>query len=406
MPKIVRVWGDIIHDSRGDQTVQATVQTDSGLIGSSAIPAGASKGAYEAATVDTAQAVKNINEIIDSAVRGIEVTDQAGIDQKLLELDGTANKSKLGANSILGVSMSASRAGAKSRNLELYEYIGLIDNRSSFTIPIPMFNLINGGKHAENNLDIQEFMVIPDRIKGYHNQLSAGQLIFTTLGQILDADHVVRSFGDEGGYAPNLDTNEMACDYLVRAIKDSGYKKWDEVSIGLDVAASSVSPTFDMTPSRYLGFLQDFPILSLEDPFPEEDWDNWSRFLGQVEKTIASDKKLLLVGDDLFVTNPDRLARGIAENSANAILVKLNQIGTVTETLAVVEMARKAGMVVIVSHRSGETLDDYIADFAVGIGAQFIKTGAPNENHPERMTKYRRLITIEQKLASKAVNAA
>ena len=398
MSKIFRVWGDVIHDSRGDLTVQATVQTDNNIVGSAAIPAGASKGVFESAIVDTDQAVKNITEFIEPALRGMEVTNQRLIDQTMIELDGTNNKSKLGTNSVLGVSMAAARAGAKTTEQELYRYIAELDDRQSFSLPIPMFNLINGGKHATNNLDIQEFMVVPDRINGYHNQLSAGQLIFTTLGQILEADHISRSFGDEGGYAPNLDTNEMACDYLVRAIKDSGYKKWDEVSLGLDVAADNVSPTFDMTPSRYLGFLQDYPILSLEDPFPEENWEDWSKFLLQVEKSIATDKKILLIGDDLYVTNPQRLQRGINEKSTNAILVKLNQIGSVSETMTVIEMARAAGMVTIISHRSGETLDDFIADFAVGMGAQFIKSGAPNEAHQERMTKYRRLLTIERQL--------
>lgn len=398
MSKIFRVWGDIIHDSRGDPTVQASVQTDDNVVGSAAIPAGASKGAFEASIVEAGQAVKNISELIEPILRGVEVTDQRLIDQKMIDLDGTGNKAKLGANSILGVSMAAARAGAKTTDQELYRYIASLDDRKSFALPIPMFNLINGGKHATNNLDVQEFMVVPDRISGYHNQLSAGQLIFTTLGQIMDADHISRSFGDEGGYAPNLDTNEMACDYLVRAIKDSGYKKWDEISLGLDVAASNVPPTFDMTPSRYLGFLEDFPILSLEDPFPEESWEDWSKFLLQIEKSVATDKKILLIGDDLYVTNPQRLQRGIEEKSTNAILIKLNQIGSVTETMTVMEMARAAGMVTIVSHRSGETLDDFIADFAVGMGAQFIKSGAPNEAHPERMTKYRRLLTIERQL--------
>ncbi|MDP3992791.1 MAG: enolase [bacterium] len=398
MSKIFRVWGDVIHDSRGDPTVQVSVQTDNNIVGSAAIPAGASKGLFEAAIVETGLAVKNITEFIEPALRGVEITDQRLIDQKMIELDGTNNKSKLGANGILGVSMAAARSGAKSTNQELYRYIAELDDRNSFAIPIPMFNLINGGKHATNNLDIQEFMVVPDRIAGYHNQLSAGQLIFSTLGQILDGDHISRSFGDEGGYAPNLDTNELACDYLVRAIKDSGYKKWEEVSLGLDVAASNVPPTFDMTPSRYLGFLQDFPILSLEDPFPEESWEDWSKFLLQMEKSIATDKKILLIGDDLYVTNPQRLQRGIDEKSTNAILIKLNQIGSVSETMTVMEMARTSGMVTIVSHRSGETLDDFIADFAVGMGAQFIKSGAPNEAHQERMTKYRRLLTIERQL--------
>lgn len=398
MAKIVRVWGEVIHDSRGDLTVQASVQTDDGVVGSSAIPAGASKGKFEAAIVPAEQAVGNITSEIEPLLKNKEVDKQVEIDQMLIDLDGTPNKSRLGANSILSVSMAVARAAAATYRLELFQYIGQLDDRKSFSIPIPMFNLINGGKHAENNLEIQEFMIVPDRVVGYHNQLSAGQLIFNTLGQILADDHIDKSFGDEGGYAPNLDTNEMAVDYLVRAIKSSGYKKWSEVSIALDVAASSLPPTFEMTPSRFHGFIQDFPILSIEDPFPEEDWEDWTKFLAQIEANNTSDKKLLLVGDDLFVTNPERLQRGINDKAANAILVKLNQIGTVSETIRVIEQARAAGMTIIVSHRSGETLDDFIADFAVGIGAAFIKTGAPNENHPERMTKYRRLIEIERLL--------
>src|SRR3989344_5728896 len=326
MAKISRVWGQVIHDSRGDDTVQSSVKEERGLIASSAVPAGASKGKFEAATVEPAAAVSNINEIIGHALVNRDPADQAGIDRFMIELDGTSNKSHLGANAILGVSMAITRLAAREQQLPLYRYIGKLNNRNEFHIPIPMMNMINGGKHANNNLDIQEFMVIPDRVTGYHNQLSAGQLIFSTLGQILAADHIHISFGDEGGYAPNLDTNEMACDYLVRAIKDSGYSKWNEVSIGLDVAASNVPPTFDMTPSRYLGLLEDFPILSLEDPFPEESWEDWSKFLLQIEKSVATDKKQLLIGDDLYVTNPQRLQRGINEKSTNAVLVKLNQI--------------------------------------------------------------------------------
>ena len=400
MAKIARVWGQVIHDSRGDDTVQASVQDERGLIASSAVPAGASKGKFEAATVEPAAAVSNINEIIGHALVNRDPADQAGIDRFMIELDGTSNKSHLGANAILGVSMAITRLAALEQQLPLYRYIGKLNNRNEFHIPIPMMNMINGGKHANNNLDIQEFMVVPDRVTGYHNQLSAGKMIFSTLGTILREDHLSVANGDEGGYAPNLDTNEMALDYLMRAIKQSGYQPWDEVSLALDVAASSLPPTFEVTPSRFLGILRDFPILSLEDPFDEEDWENWVKFLSQMEQSNSSTKKLMLVGDDLFVTNQERLRKGIEMKAANAILVKLNQIGTVTETLEVSEMAKDAGFMTIVSHRSGETLDDFIADFSVGTGAQFIKTGAPNDTHQERMTKYRRLLTIEQELAA------
>ncbi|MEX0594694.1 MAG: phosphopyruvate hydratase, partial [Patescibacteria group bacterium] len=323
----------------------------------------------------------------------------AQLDKILIDLDGTPDKSRLGGNTILGVSMAISRVAATAKKLPLYKYIGELDGRKGYALPIPMMNLINGGKHADNNLDIQEFMVIPDKVESFHNQLSAGKLIFSTLGQILHGpSSVYLPVGDEGGYAPMLNTNEMALDYLVQAIKEAGYKPWDEVSLGLDVAASSVAPTFEISPKRYLGMLHDFPILSLEDPFGEEDWENWAKFNKEVEQSNQTHKKILLVADDLLSTNPERLKKAIEQKSANAILVKLNQIGTVTETMAVCDMSRKAGLVIIVSHRSGETLDDYIADFTVGIGAQFIKTGAPNDSHPERMTKYHRLLTIEREL--------
>jgi enolase len=339
-----------------------------------------------------------IRDELNQALKGKSPAGQAEIDGLMRELDGTPNKARIGANTILGVSMAVTRAGAAANNLPLYRYIGMLENRTGFSLPIPMMNLINGGKHADNNLEIQEFMVIPDRVSEYHNQLSAGKLIFSTLGQLLRAVSPVLAIGDEGGYAPMLDTNEMAMDFLRQAIIQSGYKPWEEVSIGLDVAASSLPATFEITPERYLGLLRDFPILSLEDPFDEEAWDDWASFKQQMEGSNSTFKKLMLVGDDLYVTNPERLKKGIEAKAANAILVKLNQIGTVTETLEVIRIARQAGYVIIVSHRSGETLDDFIADFTVGVGAQFIKTGCPNDNHPERMTKYRRLLSIEQEL--------
>jgi len=398
MAKIQQVIGQVIHDSRGDDTVQVTVVTDTGKSGSAAVPAGASKGQFEAKTVEPTQSFQFIAGELQPQLVGLDIFDQEGIDNKLIALDGSQEKSRLGANTILGISLAVSRTAALEKNLPLYRYIGELDNRTGFNIPMPMMNLINGGKHAENNLDIQEFMVVPDRVSGYHNQLSAGKLIFSTLGQLLRGSAAYLPIGDEGGYAPNLDTNEMACDLLVRAIKESGYQPWEEVSLALDVAASALPRTFEVSSKRYLGLLRDFPILSLEDPFGEEDWQAWAEFRQQMEESNPTSKKLMLVGDDLFVTNPTRLEKGIQMHAANAILIKLNQIGTFTETKKVVDTARQAGYVIVVSHRSGETLDDYLADFAVGIGAQFIKTGAPNDTHPERMTKYRRLLTIEQEL--------
>lgn len=400
MTKIDSILGKVIHDSRGEETIQVHVKTDSNFSGAAALPAGASKSSFEVKTVEPKTSVEFIEKEIQPALKGKDVTDQAAIDKLLIDLDGTEDKSRLGGNTILGVSMAVSRAAANAKKLPLYKYIGELDHRRGYAVPVPMMNLINGGKHADNNLDIQEFMVIPDKVDGYHNQLSAGKLIFSSLGQILHGpSSIYLPIGDEGGYAPMLDTNEMAMDALARAIKDAGYKAWDEVSLGLDVAASSVSKTFEISPKRYLGMMKDFPILSFEDPFTEEDWESWSKFNKEVEESNQTHKKILIVGDDLLSTNPERVQKAIDEKSCNAILVKLNQIGTVTETLEVCDMARKAGWVIIVSHRSGETLDDYIADFSVGVGAQFIKTGAPNDSHPERMTKYHRLLTIEKELA-------
>jgi enolase len=405
MATIKEITSEVIHDSRGDETIQVTVVTDTGKIGSAAIPAGKSKGTYEAKTVDPKVAIKLIADEVGPLLVGHDIFDQAGIDRKMIEADATVDKRRLGANTILGTSLAVSRAAAAEKNVSLYRYIGELDNRRGFTLPIPMMNLINGGKHAENNLDIQEFMVVPDRVTDFHNQLSAGKLIFSTLGQKLKGDSVFLPTGDEGGYAPNLDTNEMALELLVRAIKDSGYQPWEEVSLALDIAATNLPVTFEVSAKRYLGLMGDYPILSLEDPFAEEDWDLWMQFRDQIEKSNATTKKLMLVGDDLFVTNPVRLKKGIEMSAANAILLKVNQIGSLTETLQVVDMARNAGFIMVVSHRSGETLDDYIADLAVGIGAQFIKTGAPNDSHPERMSKYRRLLAIEQELTANAATS-
>lgn len=397
---IESIWGEVIHDSRGDETVQANIKLSSGTLATAAVPGGGgSKGKYEAVMIEPKLSVDFIKAEIEPALKGEDPMHQQELDGIMRELDGTANKSRIGANTILSVSLALARVSANEMKVPLYRYIGYLDSRNAFSLPIPMMNLINGGKHADNNLEIQEFMVIPDRVEGYHNQLSAGKLIFSTLGTMLRTVSPVLAIGDEGGYAPTLDTNEIAMDYMKQAIAQSGYKPWDEVSMGLDVAASSLPETFEITPQRYLGLLRDFPILSIEDPFDEESWRDWSTFRQQMDDSNSSFKKLMLVGDDLFVTNPERLQKGIETKAANSILVKLNQIGTVSETMEVIELARQAGYIVIVSHRSGETLDDFIADFAVGVGAQFIKTGCPNDAHPERMTKYRRLLSIEQELS-------
>lgn len=399
MTKISEVIGRVIHDSRGDETIQVEVRADDGSHGSAAVPAGASKSAFEAKTVEPERGVKLIEEEIKPALLGKDIFDQRDIDEYLIKLDGTPDKGRLGGNTILGTSMAISRVAARSKGLPLYKYIGELDYRKGYALPIPMMNLINGGKHADNNLDIQEFMVIPDKVETFGAQLSAGKSIFSALGEIIKGpDAFYIPIGDEGGYAPTLDTNEMALDLLVKAIKKAGYQPWGEVSLGLDVAASSVASTYEISPKRYLNMLREFPILLLEDPFDEEDWESWAEFNKLVEESNETHKKILVVGDDLLSTNKARLERAIEEKSSNSILIKLNQIGTVTETLDVCDLARKAGFILIVSHRSGETLDDYIADFSVGIGAQFIKTGAPNDAHAERMTKYQRLLAIEREL--------
>lgn len=398
MSVIKEVVADVIHDSRGDETVQVTLISDKKKVGSAAVPAGKSTGKFEAKAIDPKIAIENIKNEITPLLINQDPEDQIRLDKQMIELDSTADKSRLGANALLGVSLALARLSASEKNIPLYQYIGELDHRRGFSLPIPMMNLINGGKHAQNNLDIQEFMIVPDKVSHYHNQLSAGKLIFSTLGQMIKGDAVFLPTGDEGGYAPNLDTNEMALELLVSAIKESGYLPWEEVSLALDVAASNLPATFEASAKRYFGMMSEFPILSVEDPFGEEDWKSWQEFKSQLDKWNTTTKKIMLVGDDLFVTNPNRLNKGIVTESANAILLKVNQIGTLTETMEVAQIAREAGFVLIVSHRSGETLDDFIADLSVGIGAQFIKSGAPNDAHPERMTKYRRLLAIEQEL--------
>lgn len=396
--KIQKVWGEVIHDSRGDETIQVSLETDSKIVATSAVPAGKSKGKYEAKVVTPQDAVKIIEQDLQKRLFNFDVTQQRALDQLMINEDGTPDKSRLGANTMLGISMAASRAAAQELNMPLYEYIGSFVGRKSFKIPVPMMNLINGGKHAENNLEIQEFMVIPNRIKGYHSQLSAGKMIFSTLGQLLRVESPFLPIGDEGGYAPTLDTNEMALGFLVQAIKESGYKVESEISLGIDVAGASIAGTFDMSAKNYMAMFENFPIMSIEDPFDEEDWASWADLNKQLVTWNINKKPLMVVGDDIFVTNKARLEKGIEQGSANTILIKLNQAGTVSETIDVIETAHKAGFVTIVSHRSGETLDDYIADFAVGTGSQFIKSGCPNDNHPERLTKYRRLLEIEKEL--------
>lgn len=398
MATIKEISGEIIHDSRGEETIQVTVITDSDKVGSAAVPSGKSKGTFEAKAIEPSLALKNIKDKIEPALIGKDIFEQEELDARMIKLDGTDDKHYLGANAILGVSLAISRAAAAEKDMPLYRYIGHLCDRQGFSVPIPMMNLINGGLHAKNNLDIQEFMVVPDRLAGFRDQLSAGKLIFAALGRLLKDGATSLPFGDEGGYAPNFDSNEAALDALQKAIKEAGYSPWNEVSMALDLAATDLPEKFEISPKRYLSLFSDYPILSMEDPFAEDNWKDWSEFRMTLEKWNTSNKKLLLVGDDLFVTNYKRLEKGIETKAANAILLKLNQVGSLSETLKVADLARSAGMFLVVSHRSGETLDDYIADLAVGIGAQFIKAGAPNEKHPERMKKYERLLKIEQEL--------
>jgi enolase len=415
MTEIIDVRGREILDSRGNPTVEVDITLASGATGRAAVPSGASTGTREALELRNTRskryggkgvqnAVKNVNTTIANAIVGLDAADQTALDRAMIELDGTDNKAKLGANAILGVSMAAARAAAQAFGLPLYRYLGGVNAR---TMPVPMMNVINGGAHAANNLDIQEFMIIPFGAKTMSEAIQMGAETFHALKAILKKKGLSTAVGDEGGFAPNLNSNEEALSYILEAITAAGYAPGKDIGLALDAAASEFykqgkyelkSEKLSLSPeemiSYYTKLLEKFPIFSIEDGLAEQDWKSWELMTEQLDEVIQ------LVGDDVFVTNPKILAKGIEEGVANAILIKLNQIGTVTETLEAIEMARLAGYGTVISHRSGETEDSFIADLAVAVNAGQIKTGSLSRT--DRVAKYNQLLRIEEELGAAA----
>lgn len=416
MFEIKSVHARQIMDSRGNPTIECDVKLSGGAFGRAAVPSGASTGSFEALELrdggnaymgkGVMTAVKNVNEIIAPVIIGMPANDQTALDEKMLALDGTANKEKLGANAILAVSLAAARASAEQSGLPLYKYIANVyGNENPCVLPRPMMNIINGGAHADNGLDAQEFMIIPNGAKNEADAIRMGSEIFHHLKKILKSGGNSTNVGDEGGFAPNFHSCAQALDTIIAAIRDAGYVPGDQVSIGLDVASSEFYAdgvynfegkklSSDQMIEFYEKLIAQYPIISIEDALAEEDWDGWRKL------TDAIGKKCQLVGDDLFVTNPVRLHRGIDAGVANAILIKVNQIGTLTETLRAIKMAQDAKYGVIISHRSGETEDTTIADLAVATNAGQIKTGSMSRT--DRMAKYNQLLRIEEELDKSA----
>ena len=416
MTSIVDVTAREILDSRGNPTVEVEVTLADGTTGRAAVPSGASTGAFEAVELrdgdksrylgrGTQKAVKNVNEEIAGEIVGLDATDQVGIDQLLLELDGTPNKGKLGANAIRGVSLAVAKAAAGALGLPLFRYLGGVNAKE---LPVPMMNILNGGKHADNTVDIQEFMIMPVGAPSFSEALRMGAEVFHSLKAVLKEAGLNTAVGDEGGFAPNLKTNEETIEIILKAVEKAGYKPGDDVVLALDVASTELfkdgryvfagegvtRDTGEMI-DLYEKLINAYPVYSIEDPLSEEEWDGW------LELTKRLGKKVQLVGDDLFVTNTARLAKGIEMGVANSILIKVNQIGTLTETLDAIEMARRAGYTAVISHRSGETEDSTIADIAVAVNAGQIKTGAPSRT--DRVAKYNQLLRIEDYLQKEAV---
>ena len=416
MFNIKKIHARQIMDSRGNPTIECDVTLSGGAFGRASVPSGASTGSFEALELrdggnsymgkGVSKAVQNVNEIIAPELIGMNGENQTEIDEKMLNLDGTPNKDKLGANAILSVSLAVAHAVANAKHIPLYKHIAnIFGNPSPCVLPRPMMNIINGGAHADNGLDAQEFMIIPNGAKNEVMAIRMGAEIFHNLKSILKKSNHSTNVGDEGGFAPNFDTCAEALDTIVEAIKKAGYKPGAEVSIGLDVASSEFykdgiyhfegkDKTADEMIEFYKDLISKYPIISIEDALHEEDWDNWKKL------NTAIGDKCQLVGDDLFVTNPIRLKKGIENGAANAILIKVNQIGSLTETLRAIKMAKDAKYGVIVSHRSGETEDTTIADLAVATNAGQIKTGSMSRT--DRMAKYNQLIRIEEELGSNA----
>mgnify|MGYP000854237215 CR=1 FL=1 len=426
MSSIVDVVGREILDSRGNPTVECDVWLESGVMGRAAVPSGASTGVREAIELrdkdpkrfggkGVLEAVRHVNEDIANAVLGIEASDQSYIDRTMIELDGTENKGRLGANAILAVSMAVARAAAEESGLPLYRYFG---GTSAVTLPVPMMNVINGGVHAKNTLDFQEFMIMPVGARGFSQALKMGAEVYHFLRQILNENGMSTAVGDEGGFAPDFKNTGEAFSYLSKAVEKAGYRVGEDIVYAMDAAASElydeargvyvfpgeskgngeeqeIARSSEEMIAMYEELVQQFPIVSIEDGLFEDDWEGWQKL------TKRLGDKVQLVGDDLFVTNPKRIQCGIKLGAANAVLVKVNQIGTVTESLNAIEMAKSAGYHTVISHRSGETEDAFIADLAVAVNAGQIKTGAPCR--AERTSKYNQLLRIEEELAEDAV---
>ena len=416
MTEIVDVRAREILDSRGNPTVEADVLVACGAVGRAAVPSGASTGKREALELrdkrskrfggkGVTKAVKNVLNVIAPAIRGMDAANQMALDNFMIELDGTPNKSKLGANAILSVSMAASRAATSAYELPLYRYLGGINARY---LPIPMMNIINGGVHAANNLDIQEFMIVPIGAKTFAQTVMIGAEVFHSLKKVLKEKGLSTSVGDEGGFAPDLKSNEDAIKFIINAIESAGYQPGKDVGLALDSAASEFynkgkyilkSENKELKPEELIDYYENlidkYPIFSIEDGLAEQDWKNWELLTDRLGGTVQ------IVGDDIFVTNPKIFNKGIEEGIANSILIKLNQIGTVTETLDAIEMAKQAGYTTVISHRSGETEDTYISDLVVGINGGQIKTGSMSRS--DRVAKYNQLIRIEEELGNTAM---
>lgn len=420
MAKIKNIQAREILDSRGNPTVEVAVWLDDNAVGISSIPSGASVGKYEALELrdndpsrfnglGVLKAVANINQIIAPKLKGLEAHNQLEIDKTLITLDGTPNKTNLGANSLLAVSQGTCEAAAVSEKVETYEHVAHLYGlkKENFKIPSPVFNLINGGQHGAGNLDFQEFHLIPSEQKPYKEALRIGVEIYQAVKKVLTRNGAIHSVGDEGGFAPNLFTNMDALEVLTQAIKEAGYTLNKDAFLGLDVAAGnfyknnryqirdrSTPMEADELVEFYKELMEQFPLITIEDPLQEDDWGGW-------QKLTRSLPKVIVVGDDLLATNKKRLEEAIKQKACSGALIKPNQIGTIAETIEVVKIAKQAGLKIIVSHRSGETNDDFIADFAVGIGADYAKFGAPARG--ERVAKYNRLLKIEEQIAFKKV---
>ncbi len=415
MTEIIDVKAREVLDSRGNPTVEADVIIACGAIGRAIVPSGASTGTREALELrdirskrfngkGVKKAINNVRNIIGPAVRGMDATDQETLDNYMIKLDGTPNKSKLGANAILGISMAAARAASLAYGLPLYGYLGGINARY---LPMPMMNVVNGGSHAANNLDIQEFMIVPVAAKSIAQAIQMGAETFHSLKKILKEKGLVVAVGDEGGFAPDLKSNEEAIKLIISAIKSAGYKPGKDIALAMDAAANEFynqgkyylkSENKKLTSKQmidyYEGLIDKYPIISIEDGLAEQDWSNWKLMTDRLESSIQ------IVGDDIFVTNPKIFGKGIEQGIANSILIKLNQIGTVTETLDAIEMAKQAGYTTVISHRSGETEDTFIADLVVGVNGGQIKTGSMSRT--DRIAKYNQLIRIEEELGDGA----